>query len=113
MNLNLFFKLNGLVAHPFLHDPVSQWVSGKMEMRLQKVMRSGPIPSVYILTELSVVVMATHYQAAEENGNHNPIRCKASPRILNKDTTAQDITAIFRSAASGLGPPPASRNLHD
>ena len=83
-----------------------------MEMRLQKVMRPVRYQVVFFLTDPSVVVMAAH-QAVEENGNHNPIRCKSSPRISNKEATAQDITAIFRSAASGWAYRLLPRNHHD
>lgn len=46
--------------------------------------------------------MEAHHQAVEDNENHKPNRCNSPPRISNNKTTAQNITAMFRSAASGL-----------
>lgn len=69
------------------------------------------IKVVFILTEASVVEMAVHHQAVEDNWNHGPSRCNSLPRISNHETTAQNITAKFRSAASGLGHRLLSPNL--
>lgn len=76
-----------------------------MEIKWQKVLRSDSIPNPLhpdrnIITDTSHLHIVTPQKASTVRYHDRP---SGSRRILNKETTAHDITAEFRSAASCSG----------